>query len=65
MDEMRVEVGVKECSKKKLVRRKWVGHVKKWEMKNWQRKQMPRGRKWSGNGGEKTEIAMGFALNMT
>ena len=29
MDEMRVEVGVKECSKKKLVSRTWAGHVEK------------------------------------
>ena len=51
---MRVEVGMKESSKKKLTRITWAGMWKKWEMKNWQRKQMPR--KWR----EKTEIAMGL-----
>ena len=45
-----MEVGVKESSKKKLVRSTWAGHVEKWHMKNWQREQMPR--KWRGNGGE-------------
>ena len=34
MDEMRVGDGVKESSKKKLVRSTWVGHMEKWEMKN-------------------------------
>ena len=29
MGEMRAEVGVKESSKKKLVRSTWVGHVEK------------------------------------
>ena len=29
MDEMRVEVGVKESSKKKLVRSTWAGRVEK------------------------------------
>ena len=29
MNEMRVEVGVKESSKKKLVRSTWAGHVAK------------------------------------
>ena len=38
MDEMRVEVGVKESVKKK------------WEMKHWHREQMPR--TWRGKGGE-------------
>ena len=47
---MRVEVGVKESSKKKLARSTWVGHVKKREMKN---EQMPR--KWRGNGGEEDQ----------
>ena len=28
-DELRVEVGVKESIKKKLLRRTWVGHVEK------------------------------------
>ena len=31
---MRVDVGVKESSKKKLVRSTWAGHVEKWEMIN-------------------------------
>jgi len=39
MNEMTVEVGVKERFKKK------------WEMKNWQREQMPR--KWRGKGSKK------------
>ena len=46
----RVEVGVKASSKKKLVMSTWAGDVEKWEMKNWQREQMPR--HWRGNGGE-------------
>ena len=29
MDEMRIEVGMKECSKKKLVTSSWAGHVEK------------------------------------
>ena len=29
MDELRVEVGVKESVKKKLVRRTWAGHLEK------------------------------------
>ena len=32
---------MKERSKKKLARSTWAGHVEKWEMKNWQREQMP------------------------
>ena len=45
---MRVQVGGKESSKTKLVH----GLVmwEKWEMKNWQREEMPR--EWRGNGGE-------------
>ena len=50
MDNMRVEVGVEESSKKKLMRSTWAGHVDKWEMKKWQRDQMPRKRR--ENGGE-------------
>ena len=55
MVEMRVEVGAKESSKKKLVRSTLADHVekKKREVKNWQRRQMPR--KWSGNGGEEDQ----------
>ena len=45
-----MEVEVKESSKKNLVRRTWAGHVEKWEMMYWQRKQIPG--KWRGNGGE-------------
>ena len=41
---------MKESSKKKLVRSTWAGQVGKWEMKNWQREQMPR--EWRGNGDE-------------
>ena len=39
-----------DSSKNKLVRSTWAGHVEKFEMKNWQREQMPR--KWRGNRGE-------------
>ena len=46
MDEMRVEVGVKESSKKKLVRR-WVGHVEKND-----RYKIGRGQKVEGRGEE-------------
>ena len=35
----------------------WAGHVKEWEMKNWQIEQMQR--KWRGKKARKTEIAMG------
>ena len=48
---------MKESSKKKLVRSTWASHKEKWEMKNWQREQVPR--KWKGNEARKTEIAMG------
>ena len=51
MDEMRVWDGVKETSKKKLVKSTWVGRRKNREMTNWQREQVSR--KWKGNGGEK------------
>ena len=34
---MRVEVGMKKCSKKKLMRSTWADHVEKWEVKSWQR----------------------------
>ena len=50
MGEMRLEVGVKESSKMKLARSTRTGHVDKWQMKKWQREQMPR--KWRGNGCE-------------
>ena len=40
------------------------GHVKKWEMKNWQREQMPR--KWRGNGGqEEDRNCDGYCIKMT
>ena len=53
-----MEVGVKEGYKKKLVRSRpiWAGHVDKFEMKNWQREQMPI--KWKGNEDEEDRIAM-------
>ena len=38
MDEMRVEVGVKESSKKKLARSIKGWSRRTWQMKNWQRK---------------------------
>ena len=40
-----MEVGVKESSKKKMVRSTWAGHVEKWELKKWQREQKVNG-KW-------------------
>ena len=43
------------------MRNMWVGHIeKKWEMKNWQREQMPR--KWRGNGGDKDQNCDGGCL---
>ena len=45
-----MEVGVKESSKKKLVR----------QMKNWLREQMPR--KWRGNGGEEDKNCDGDCI---
>ena len=60
---MRVEVGVKESSKNKLMRSTWAGRVEKCEIINWQREQMPE------SGGEmatkRTEVAMGIALKVT
>ena len=50
-DEIRVEVGVKESLKTK------------WEMRNWQREQMPR--TWRGKGGEEDRHCDGVALKMT
>ena len=61
MGEMRVEVGVKESSKKKLVRSTWAGHVEK--TGRWKTSRCPE------SGGEmearKTEIATGIALKVT
>ena len=45
-----MEVGVKESSKKKLVR----------QMKNWLREQMPR--KWRGNGSEEDKNCDGDCI---
>ena len=51
MDEMRLEVGVNESSKNKLVRSTWAGDVVQLQMADKTvREQMPR--KWRGNGGE-------------
>ena len=60
---MRVEVEVMETSKKKLVRNTCTGHVKKWEILNWQREQMAG--KWRGNGGEEHRNCDGIALKAT
>ena len=49
MDEMRVEVGVKDSSKKKLVRSTWAGHIEKWEKENDKEQLLIY---WRGNGGE-------------
>ena len=54
-----MEIGVKESSKKKLVRSTWAGHVEKWEMKNWQREQMPRKKEMEAR---KAETAMGDCI---
>ena len=35
MNEMRVEVGIKESPKKKLARSTWAGHVDKMADENW------------------------------
>ena len=51
-DEMRLEVGVNESSKNKLVRSTWAGDVVQMADKT-VREQMPR--KWRGNGGEAEE----------
>ena len=58
MEELRVEVGGGSF-KKKLVRNrlKWAGHMAKWEIKNWQRDQIPR--KWREKEARKTEYAAG------
>ena len=37
MDEMRVEVGLEESSKMKLMRSTWSSHVEKLADKTWQR----------------------------
>ena len=52
---------MKERSKKKLASSTWDDHVEKWDMKNWQREQMPR--KWRGNG--RPELRWGIALKVT
>ena len=59
MDELRVEVQVKESFKKTLVRNmfKWSAHVERMQIKNWQRYQMPRKRR--GKAGRKTENVLG------
>ena len=50
MDEMRVEIGMKESVKKKLVNSTRVGHVGRMGGENWENKQMTR--QLRGNGGE-------------
>ena len=54
-----MEVGVKESSKKKLVRSTWDGHVAK--MGDEKRDQMPS--KWRGNGGEKEDHRLRWGLH--
>ena len=47
IDDLRVKVGVKESFKKMVRSRlKLAGLYKEWEIRNWQRDQMPR--KWRG-----------------
>ena len=41
----------------------WAGRVEKWEIKNWQREQMPR--KWRGNGCKGNRNCDGVALKVT
>ena len=55
---MRVEVGVKESSKNKLVKSTWAGHVEKWEIKTGKESRCPE----SGGNGSETNIAMGVAF---
>ena len=57
---MRVEVGMKESSKKKLLKSTWLVMCKKWEMKTWQREQMLR--KWRVNGGEEDRNCDGLKV---
>ena len=59
----KVEVGVKESSKKKLMRSEGWSCGKKWEMKNWPRGQMSR--KWRDMEARKADIAMGFGFKVT
>ena len=61
MDEVRVWDGVKESSKKKLVRSTWAGHVEKMGDEK-RRGQVPR--KCKENEARKIEITMGIALKM-
>ena len=57
---MRVWDGMKESFKKKLMR-SVAGHMgMKWEMKNWQREQVPR--KWRENGGEEDRRGIAFKV---
>ena len=53
-------VGMKESSKKKLVRSTWADHVERWQMKNWQRDQMSR--KWMGIGSEEDQNCDGDCI---
>ena len=55
MNELRVDIRLKETYKKKLARSrlKWTGHVERMRDENWQRDQMPR--KWKGKEARKTE----------
>ena len=55
-----MEVGMEESSKKKLVMSTRAGHVEKWDMKIWQREQMPR--KWRGNRGEEDPNCVGVCI---
>ena len=45
-----MEVGVKESSKRKLLRSTIAGHVEQWQMKNWQYDQISIN--WRGHGCE-------------
>ena len=56
-----MEIGVKESSKK-LVSRTRADRVEKWQMKNWQREQIPR--KWRGNGGEEDQHCNGDCIKI-
>ena len=61
MNEMRVEVGQKESSNKKLVKSTHIGwSCRKMQMKNRQREQMPR--KWTENGGEEDRNCEGDCI---
>ena len=55
MDEMKVEIGVKESFKRKLARSTWAGHVDKMVDEKLSRQ-------WRGNGGEEDQNCDGACI---